>query len=82
MTFDKPEKVPFRLTHNMVDAFGVTKIEGVFRKCCEESLRVLRENRESLMSVLETFIHDPLCEWNKKRVNNEIKKVFNNHNNN
>jgi len=52
----------------MVDAFGVTKIEGVFRKCCEESLRVLRENRESLMSVLETFIHDPLCEWNKKRV--------------
>jgi serine/threonine-protein kinase ATR len=77
LTFDKPEKVPFRLTHNMVDAFGVTKIEGVFRKCCEESLRVLRENRESLMSVLETFIHDPLCEWNKKRASEKSGEIEN-----
>ncbi|KAI8612937.1 hypothetical protein BC830DRAFT_1134506 [Chytriomyces sp. MP71] len=63
LTFEKPEKVPFRLTQNMVDAFGVTGTEGVFRKACEFSLRVLRNNRESLMAVLETFIHDPLCEW-------------------
>jgi len=77
LTFDKPEKVPFRLTHNMVDAFGVTRIEGVFRKCCEESLRVLRENRESLMSVLETFIHDPLCEWNKKRASEKSGEIEN-----
>ncbi|KAJ3412040.1 serine/threonine-protein kinase M1 [Chytridiales sp. JEL 0842] len=62
-TFEKPEKVPFRLTHNMVDAFGVT---GVFRKACEHSLRVLRCNRELLNAVLETFIHDPLCEWSKR----------------
>jgi len=66
MTFDIPERVPFRLTQNMVDAFGVTGYEGVFRKSCEVSLGVLRNNKESLMSVLETFIHDPLCEWSKK----------------
>ncbi|KAI8818829.1 uncharacterized protein EV422DRAFT_536978 [Fimicolochytrium jonesii] len=65
LTFEKPEKVPFRLTHNMVDAFGVTGVEGVFRKSCEATMRVLRANRDSLMSVLETFLYDPLCEWNK-----------------
>ncbi|KAJ3030098.1 UNVERIFIED_CONTAM: serine/threonine-protein kinase M1 [Siphonaria sp. JEL0065] len=27
-TFEKPEKVPFRLTHNMVDAFGITGTEA------------------------------------------------------
>ncbi|KAJ3040430.1 serine/threonine-protein kinase M1 [Rhizophlyctis rosea] len=65
LTFEKPERVPFRLTHNMVDAFGITGVEGVFRKSCEVTMHVLREYRESLMSVLETFLYDPLCEWSK-----------------
>ncbi|KAI9105925.1 hypothetical protein DFS34DRAFT_36356 [Phlyctochytrium arcticum] len=65
LTFEKPERVPFRLTHNMVGAFGVTGTEGIFRKCCEMTLAVLRANRDSLMSVLETFLYDPLCEWNR-----------------
>jgi hypothetical protein len=31
-------------------------------------MRILRENKDSLMSVLEAFIHDPLVEWeNDKR---------------
>lgn len=25
--------------------------------------QVLRAHRETLVSVLETFVHDPLCEW-------------------
>jgi len=29
-TFEVPERVPFRLTHNMVDALGVTGVEGRF----------------------------------------------------
>lgn len=68
LTFDRPERVPFRLTHNMVDAFGSTGVEGMFRKCCEETMRVLRENRDSLMGVLESFTHDPLLEWKKGKV--------------
>lgn len=26
-------------------------------------MRILRENKDSLMSVLEAFVHDPLVEW-------------------
>ena len=26
-------------------------------------MRVLRENKESLMAVLEAFVHDPLISW-------------------
>jgi serine/threonine-protein kinase ATR len=63
--FEIPERVPFRLTHNMVDAFGVMGVKGPFTKSCEVSMNVLRSNRELLMSVLETFLHDPLCEWSK-----------------
>ncbi|KAJ1900629.1 hypothetical protein LPJ66_001349 [Kickxella alabastrina] len=65
LKLDKPERVPFRLTHNMVDAMGVTGYEGMFRKTCEMTLSLLRENRDSLMSVLEAFLHDPLVEWSK-----------------
>ncbi|KAN0060681.1 hypothetical protein ACQY0O_007339 [Thecaphora frezii] len=61
--FEIPERVPFRLTHNMVDAFGVTGCEGVFRKSAEVTMTILRENRDSLMSVLEAMVHDPLGEW-------------------
>ena len=66
-TFKYPEKVPFRLTENMVDAMGVTGCEGVFRSVCEITLGVLRSNRETLVSVLETFLYDPLVEWNEKK---------------
>ena len=58
-----PERVPFRLTQNMVDALGVTGVEGVFRIASELSLQLLRDNKDILMSVLDTFIHDPLVEW-------------------
>jgi serine/threonine-protein kinase ATR len=58
-TFQMPERVPFRLTQNMVDALGVLGIEGPFRRSAEVALTVLRANRESLLSVLETFVHDP-----------------------
>ncbi|KAI8321166.1 hypothetical protein GQ54DRAFT_262327 [Martensiomyces pterosporus] len=66
MTLEKPEKVPFRLTHNMVDAMGVTGYEGTFRRTCEMTLGLLREHRDALMSVLEAFLHDPLVEWSKR----------------
>jgi len=65
LLFEKPEKVPFRLTPNMVDALGLTGYEGVFRRVCEITMRVMRENKETLLSVLETFVYDPLCEWSK-----------------
>ena len=57
------ERVPVRLTQNVVDGFGVTGVEGVFRIACELTMQLLRDNQECLMTVLEAFIHDPLVEW-------------------
>ena len=64
-TFDYPEIVPFRLTHNMVDAMGPLGVEGIFRRACEVCMRVMRHQDDSLMSVLKSFIYDPLVEWSK-----------------
>ncbi|KAK9235808.1 hypothetical protein V1525DRAFT_445429 [Lipomyces kononenkoae] len=58
-----PERVPFRLTHNIVNALGPYGYDGPFRRCCEIALRILRDNEEFLLPVLETFLHDPLFEW-------------------
>lgn len=62
-----PERVPFRLTYNMVDAFGVTGVEGTFRKSCEVTLSLLRGNETTLMNILESFLHDPIMDWSQKR---------------
>lgn len=62
-TFEIPERVPFRLTQNMVDALGVTGVEGAFRRTAEITMGILRDNKESLMSVLQAMVHDPLGEW-------------------
>ena len=40
LTLEKPEMVPFRLTQNIIDGFGVSGHEGVFRRCCEITLEV------------------------------------------
>ncbi|XP_058457566.1 serine/threonine-protein kinase ATR isoform X2 [Malaya genurostris] len=63
--FEIPELVPFRLTHNMVKAMGPLGVEGLFRKCCEITLRVLQNQTPTLMSVLKPFVYDPLVSWNK-----------------
>ncbi|MBW0465571.1 hypothetical protein O181_005286 [Austropuccinia psidii MF-1] len=58
-----PETVPFRLTRDIIDGFGVAKTEGVFRRCCEQTLRVLRENRDLIMTIIDVLKHDPLQAW-------------------
>ncbi|XP_068637362.1 serine/threonine-protein kinase ATM isoform X2 [Aristolochia californica] len=58
-----PERVPFRLTRDIVDGMGVTGVEGVYRKCCEKTLYVMRANKEALLTIIEVFIHDPLYKW-------------------
>lgn len=58
-----PEKVPFRLTRMLNYAMEVSGIEGSFRITCEHVMRVLRDNKESLMAILEAFAYDPLINW-------------------
>ncbi|XP_063698186.1 serine/threonine-protein kinase ATR-like [Culicoides brevitarsis] len=63
--FDVPEVVPFRLTHNMVKAMGPLGVDGLYRKCCEITMRAMQQQRNTLMSVLKPFVYDPLVAWTK-----------------
>ncbi|KAM4698242.1 serine/threonine-protein kinase SMG1 [Rhinophrynus dorsalis] len=58
-----PEKVPFRMTQNIESALGVTGVEGVFRLSCEQVLHIMRRGRETLLTLLEAFVYDPLVDW-------------------
>ncbi|KAF4124503.1 serine/threonine-protein kinase ATR [Geosmithia morbida] len=67
LTFAKPERVPFRLTNNMVAAMGVHGYEGPFRKSSELTLSILRQQEETLMTILESFIYDPTLDLQKDK---------------
>jgi serine/threonine-protein kinase ATR len=57
-TLPTPETVPFRLTHNMVDAMGVLGFNGPFRKSCEIILRVLQKEKRTLVAYVRPIIYD------------------------
>ncbi|KYN35646.1 Serine/threonine-protein kinase atr [Trachymyrmex septentrionalis] len=73
--FDWPERVPFRLTHNMVDAMGPLKIEGPFRRASQITMRVLRQESSTLLSVLTPFVYDPLVTWTKNQPGDAAEKT-------
>ncbi|OQN97437.1 hypothetical protein B0A48_16596 [Cryoendolithus antarcticus] len=58
-----PELVPFRLTRDIIDGMGVTKTEGVFRRCCEFTMDAMREDKDSIMTLLNVLRYDPLYTW-------------------
>lgn len=58
-----PERVPFRLTRMLTFAMEVSNIDGSYKIASEAVMRVIRDNKESVMAVLEAFIHDPLLNW-------------------
>lgn len=55
--------MPFRLTPDMVDGLGTSGTQGVFQRCAEETLRVLRDGSDVILTVLEVFKYDPLHSW-------------------
>lgn len=55
--------MPFRLTRNIIDGFGSSGVEGVYRRSCEEVYRVLRLRESVVMTVLDVFKYDPLQRW-------------------
>lgn len=69
-----PEQVPFRLTRDLVAAMGVFGLEGTFRKSCEITMQVLRENKALINTIIEMFLYDPLNSWlsNKKRTSTAL----------
>ena len=47
----------------LVRAMEVSGIEGNFRSTCENTIRVMRENKESLLAIMEAFVYDPLISF-------------------
>ncbi|XP_075707708.1 serine-protein kinase ATM [Rhinoderma darwinii] len=58
-----PETVPFRLTRDIVDGMGITGVEGVFRRCCEKTMEVMRRSQDALLTIVEVLLYDPLFDW-------------------
>lgn len=56
-TLPTPERVPFRLTRDVVDGMGVAGVEGVFRRCCEKTMSLMRAHQEELRTIVE------VCVW-------------------
>jgi serine/threonine-protein kinase ATR len=56
----RPEIIPFRLTPNMVDALGPCGVDGMYTGALVESMNTLRKNKDTLLSVLEPFLKDPV----------------------
>lgn len=65
LTLPKPEVIPFRLTPNMIDGFGPVGAEGIYTESLKSAMSVLRDNRDTLISVLEPFLKDPIIDWKK-----------------
>ena len=51
-----PETIPFRLTRDLVDGMGVAGVEGVFRRCCEKVLELMRNSQEAILTIVEVSI--------------------------
>ena len=47
----------------LTQAMEISGLEGNFRITCESVMRVLRQNRSSVMALLEAFVYDPLVNW-------------------
>ncbi|KAL7571734.1 hypothetical protein ACA910_002833 [Epithemia clementina (nom. ined.)] len=58
-----PERVPFRLTRNVVDGFGPTGTEGRFTTSARQTMTALKQNAESLLTILSAITADPLYRW-------------------
>ncbi len=58
-----PETVPFRLTRDIVDGFGICGIEGLFKNSCESVLDILKNAKEQITTIFEVLLYDPLHNW-------------------
>lgn len=38
-------------------------LQGTFRLACEHVLKTLKKGRETLLTLLEAFVYDPLVDW-------------------
>ncbi|KAA6394961.1 MAG: putative Serine/threonine-protein kinase TOR1 [Streblomastix strix] len=63
---ESAEHVPFRLTRMMINAFcDIGGAKGAFEVTCEQTMQLLRNNKDGIMAMLEAFVLDPLAGWSE-----------------
>jgi FKBP12-rapamycin complex-associated protein len=63
-----PEKVPFRLSRQLINALEVAGINGTFRSSCQMIASLLRQNIDQIIGLLSVFTYDPLKQWSSGAV--------------
>jgi serine/threonine-protein kinase ATR len=58
----------------MVDAFGPTGVDGMYTRSLNSTMGVLRNNHDTLLSVLEPFVKDPIIDWKRLRSQQKAKE--------
>lgn len=77
-TLEYPEKVPFRLTQNLEHACGTSGINSSFKSASNSVMTMMWDSKRSILTNLETFLHDPLVEWSKsKKLTNQTSDITN-----
>ena len=77
-TLEYPEKVPFRLTQNLEHACGAGGINSAFKTVSSAVMNMMWDSKRSILTNLETFLHDPLVEWSKsKKLVNQTSDITN-----
>ncbi|CAG9539209.1 unnamed protein product [Cercopithifilaria johnstoni] len=58
-----PERVPFRLTREMVDPILIEGVNGKFKNVAVDTLDRLRKDSQTLIGLALALLHDPLTKY-------------------
>lgn len=72
-----PERVPFRLTQNIIDSFGYLELNNYFKKSFEKILEILKKNKNSIFSNLLIFKYNNEKKTSWKFIEGEMMKRLN-----
>lgn len=61
-----PERVPFRLTRDIVDAMGPFGLQAPFMANSVRAMSVLRVRSPLVLMIMEAFKYDPLYRWSTR----------------
>lgn len=57
LELERPELVPFRLTQNMIDAFGISGIEGIFFQSSQICMRCVTAIADPVYAFVIAYCH-------------------------
>lgn len=68
-----PERVPFRLTRDVIDGFGAPGKNGKFHAAASRTLSELRRQKVHILSVLDVLKYDALYRWPSRNGSSEAE---------